>query len=229
MRFRIFLIYVTFVILLILSIPFLLIVKINNSTFIKVKFIKFFSKIASFVAGNKCEIIGKENIPKGEHFLLVANHEGMFDFCNIFMAFDEPIGFVSKIENSKIPIFNLWMNEFNSVYIDRSDMRQSTRMLSKAADNIQKFNSIGIMPEGTRSMDRMEFKPGGLKIAQKANCKILPCTLIKTGEILECRKGFGSVKTKIIIHTPIHEDIVMEKKMVTLASEIESIIYEAYE
>lgn len=216
-------------ILLIVSIPLLIFLKYRPNKKLTTKLMHFFTKTISLSAGNKVRIVGQEHLNLGENFLLVANHESMFDVVNIVQAVDEPIGFVSKIENSKIPIFKSMMLLLNSVFLDRNDIRQSTKTLSLAADNIIKYNSLAVLPEGTRSTKQMEFKAGSFKIAQKAKCPIVACTVVNTAALFEERHTIKRQTSKVIFHKPLLYDDYKDLSMVEIASMVEKTIYDSYE
>ena len=72
-------------------------------------------------------------------------------------------------------------------------------MIKDGAALIQKGHSIVICPEGTRNQkpEMLPFKEGSLKMAEKADCPVVPVTLIDTDRLLEARPGFDIRKAKV--------------------------------
>ncbi len=151
----------------------------------------------------KVEVEGKENIPKDNTpYILTPNHGSHIDIPIVFEAMDGLIGFVSKVENQKIPFFGRWIRLIYSVYIDRSSARNAVVSLNKAAEMIKAGHPQVIFPEGTRSDDGSlnEFKAGSYKLAKKAGALVIPVAIIGSYEVL--KKGSmiaksGTVKFKI--------------------------------
>ena len=112
----------------------------------------------------------------------------------------------AKIELAKLPFINRWMEHLHCVFMDRSDVRQSLKVINQAADYLKQGYSMVIFPEGTRSKgDTLgEFKPGSLKLATKAGVPIVPITIQGSYKIMEQNKfQIKPAKVKITIHKPI--------------------------
>ena len=90
--------------------------------------------------------------------------------------------------------------------MDRSDIRQSLKVINQAADHLKKGYSMVIFPEGTRSKGETlgEFKPGSLKLGLKAGVPIVPITISGSYKIME-QNGFiiKPAHVEIIISDPI--------------------------
>jgi len=142
-------------------------------------------------AGAKVSVTGLENIPGNRAVVFAANHQSFFDVPVLIHSFRRPLAFVAKTGVAKVPILGNWMKYMRCVLVNRDDMRQSLRAINEAAKNIKKGYSMLIFPEGTRTKDGsiIPFKPGGLRIAKKANCEIIPVTLDGVFDIYEKNKG----------------------------------------
>ena len=64
---------------------------------------------------------------------------------------------------------------------------------------VKKGYSMFIMPEGSRSKtyEMLPFKKGSFKIAEKANCRIVPVAIANSAEVFE--KQFPRIKSNTII------------------------------
>ncbi len=165
-----------------------------------------FSKLIVQFSGCDLEVIGKEHIPQDEAVLFVGNHQSYLDIPFLVYALEQPIGFVAKKELAKIPIIGRWIYYTDSVFIDRKDIRQSLRAINEAADTIKSGHSMVIFPEGTRSKsdELAPFKPGSLKLAQKAKVSVIPVTTIDSYRLYEANGSrIKPGKVRIVINPPL--------------------------
>jgi 1-acyl-sn-glycerol-3-phosphate acyltransferase len=116
------------------------------------------------------------------------------------------MGFIAKIEITKMPIIHTWMNYLYCVFMDREDIRQSVAAINEGVDNLKKGHSIVIFPEGTRGKGGPigEFKQGSFKLATKAQAPIVPITMKGSYKLFEANKGkIRPARVEIIISPPI--------------------------
>ncbi|MDQ7092523.1 lysophospholipid acyltransferase family protein [Desulfosporosinus sp. PR] len=158
-------------------------------------------------AGVKVTITGEEKIPPGP-VLFVSNHQGNFDIPLLLGYINKPKAFIAKIELLKIPFIRTWMTHMQCVFMDRSDIRQSLKVINQAADHLKKGYSMVIFPEGTRSKGEAlgEFKPGSLKLGLKAGVPIVPVTIRGSYKIME--------QNRFIIK-PAHVEIIISDPILT--------------
>lgn len=130
---------------------------------------------------------GEEKIPSNGAVLFVSNHQGNFDIPILVGYIKKPKAFIAKIELIKLPMISTWMTHLKCVFMDRSDIRQSLKVINQAADYLKAGYSMIIFPEGTRSKGEAlgEFKPGSLKLALKAGVPIVPLTIRGSYKIME--------------------------------------------
>ena len=140
------------------------------------------------IAGRlKLHVSGYDKVPFGKRFLLVSNHCSKFDnFIHCAVLRKTQIAYISKPENFKIPIGGRFMRRGLYLSLPRGNTREDFKVIMKAIEYIKDDKvSIGIFPEGTRSKDGnlQEFKPGAFKIAEKAKCPVIVCSMKGTFEI----------------------------------------------
>ena len=140
-----------------------------------------------FLSGIKKKVIGVERVPKDRSVLFIINHRGFFDVILAFYTVPVLSGFVSKKEIAKVPGLRLWMRLIRCVFLDRENPREGIKAILKGIENINKGISMFISPEGTRySGDGLlEFKPGSLKMAEKAGCPIVPVAITNANKVFE--------------------------------------------
>ncbi len=140
------------------------------------------------IAGRlKVHVTGYDKVPFGKRFLLISNHCSKFDnFIHCAVLKKTQIAYVSKPENFKIPIGGRFMRRGLYLSLPRGSTREEFKVIMKGIEYIKTDKvSIGIFPEGTRSKDGnlQEFKPGAFKIAEKAGCPIVVCSMRGTFNI----------------------------------------------
>ena len=140
------------------------------------------------IAGNlKVHVTGYDKVPFGKRFLLISNHCSKFDnFVHCAVLRKTQLAYISKPENFKIPIGGRFMRRGLYLSMPRGNTKEEFKTVMKAIQYLKEDKvSIGIFPEGTRSKDGnlQEFKPGAFKIAEKAGCPIVVCSMKGTFDI----------------------------------------------
>lgn len=165
---------------------------------------RMWAKFMILSTGNRIIVEGKDKVPSGP-VLFVSNHQSYFDIP-VFMAnVPYPAPFVAKVELEKAPMLSYWMKQMGCLFMDRSNMRQSLKIILQGIEMLKEGTSLVIFPEGTRSKkDEVdEFKPGSLKLAVKAGVPIVPVTLINTYKVYEEDNRVKTAKVSMIYHDAI--------------------------
>ncbi len=156
------------------------------------RFSKFYRGLASVslpmlftLCGVHIHTKGKEKLPKNVRFMLVCNHTHDIDPAVLLCEFPKAeLGFVAKKEIYTMKKFRLVariMNKLHCVPIDRENNRNAVEAIVKSVRLIKDDTvSVGVFPEGYTSLDGRlhEFRNGVFKIACKAGCPIVVCTLV---------------------------------------------------
>lgn len=145
-----------------------------------------FGKIL-FLSGVKKRVIGVERVPQDQSVLFIVNHRGFFDSVLAFYTVPILAGFVSKKEIAGVPGLRMWMKLIKCVFLDRENPREGIKAILKGIENIKSGTSMFISPEGTRNKGEglLEFKPGSLKMAEKAGCPIVPVAITNADKVFE--------------------------------------------
>lgn len=177
-------------------------------------------------------VFGKENIPEENGFLLVSNHQGMFDVLAIVANCDNPMGGVYKIEldnkGKGIPLIKEIIRCTKSFPMDRNDVRQSLTVIQNVTEELKKGRNYLIFPEGTRSKNGNvmgEFHGGSFRCAVKAKVPILPIAVIDCHRILD-EKGSKPLTAQIHFLKPICYEEYKDLKTPDLAALVKSRIQE---
>ncbi|RLD68904.1 MAG: hypothetical protein DRI98_11240, partial [Bacteroidetes bacterium] len=101
--------------------------------------------------GKKVRIEGKDNIKKGERYILLANHASMFDIIAI-MAVYPNVSWFGHERLLRIPLFKqiLLMTDYIPMRISNI---KNTRTMLESLEEKAKKRTVAIFPEGTRTLD----------------------------------------------------------------------------
>ena len=178
------------------------------------------------------EVFGRENIPQEDGFLLISNHQGMFDPLAIVANCDKPMGGVYKIELDNkgrgIPLIKEIITCTKSFPMDRRDVRQSLTVIQNVTEELKKGRNYLIFPEGTRSKNGNvmgEFHSGSFRCAVKAKAPILPIALVDCHRILD-DKGSQPLTAQVHFLKPIPYEEYKDLKTVDLAAMVKARIQE---
>lgn len=156
--------------------------------------------------GIPLRVTGHDRIEPGTTYVLMSNHQSVFDIFALFRAVDVPLRMVAKRVLFLIPIlgWSMWMCGF--IPIDRTNRESAIRSLDRAARKIRSGISVLVFPEGTRSRDGLlhPFKKGGFMLALKAGAPLVPVVVLGTDRIME--KGslvVGRAEVEVRIGRPI--------------------------
>ncbi len=140
------------------------------------------------ITGVKLTVIGEEHVPKDEAVLYVGNHTSFFDVLLTYTRVPRPTGYIAKKSMEKVPLLNIWMKLLYCQFLDRENLKAGMQTILKSIDTIKSGVSMCIFPEGTRNKTPdtlLPFHDGSLKIAKKANCRIVPMALTNASAIFE--------------------------------------------
>jgi len=177
------------------------------------------------------QVYGQENFPQEKGFLLMGNHQGLFDVLAIVASCETPIAAVFKKELSDVPFIKQIVACTKSFALDRENVRQSLEVIQSVTAELKAGRNYLIFPEGTRSKNGNqmgEFHGGSFKIALKAKCPILPIAVIDSFKVLD-QKGSKPVTVQIHYLKPIPYEEYQGMKTVELAEMVKQRIAETIE
>jgi 1-acyl-sn-glycerol-3-phosphate acyltransferase len=132
-------------------------------------------------------VIGRENVPKNEAVLYIANHRSYFDVPVAYVSIPTLTGFMAKKEIAKIPFLRTWMRFIQCLFLDRDNIKEGLKTVLKGIEQIKEGYSVFISPEGTRNHgeEMLPFKEGSFKMAEKTGCAIIPVSISNTDAVFE--------------------------------------------
>ena len=164
--------------------------------------IELYCEAVCTILGMKVDVQGLDKIPGNGRFLLVCNHLSLLDVVVMVWKFrNKQLTFISKQENMEMFIVGKLMGKIQCLPLNRENDREALKTILKAIAIVKEDKaSMGLFPEGTRSLDGKlhSFRSGGFKIAQKANVPIVVCTIQNTHKVF---RNFLHLKATSI---PLH-------------------------
>ena len=147
------------------------------------RFGRMWGRVIIRTAGIKVELKGLENIDLLGSFVLVANHQSMFDILALLAYFPRPVRFVAKKELLKIPIFGFALKNGGHIVVDRERGGQAVR---KAIEVAKSGICIVFFAEGHRFSDNQvhRFNPGAAWLALAANLPCVPMAIRGSSAIM---------------------------------------------
>lgn len=136
--------------------------------------------ISWILASCRVEVVceGLDRIDTSQPFVLMSNHQSVFDIAAFVHTWPTSFRFVAKRELTWIPLFGWALAMGGHVIIDRGRRERAVRSLESAAQRVREGTHVIIFPEGTRSSgELMEFKSGGFHLAIQAGVPVLPISV----------------------------------------------------
>jgi 1-acyl-sn-glycerol-3-phosphate acyltransferase len=152
-------------------------------------------------------VTGLERAPTAESFVVMSNHQSLYDVPVVYQALQRRIRMVAKKELFRVPVWGKAMERAGFIALDRAHRERSRQTLLASADVLHTGTSIWIAPEGTRSRtgELGPFRKGGFHLALQSGCRILPLTIIGTRNVLPAKGAHitDGCSVEVVIHEPI--------------------------
>jgi 1-acyl-sn-glycerol-3-phosphate acyltransferase len=140
---------------------------------------KFWALLNVYLSGTKLTIRGKEKIAEGSSYVVMSNHQSLFDVWALIGMLPLQLRWIIKSDIMRVPIFGYALDRMGHIYVDRKGPRKTSRGVEEALRTIEKKACVVVFPEGTRSKDGHlgKFRTGGSLMAIKSGVPILPVTV----------------------------------------------------
>lgn len=148
------------------------------------KVVKIFSRLITILAFIRVKVEGvEENLTPDGKYILMLNHVNIFDGFVFNGSFPGKLRGIEEESHMSWPIYGPLMKKIGMIPINRKNARKALESLKRSAELLieQKNLSIGVMPEGTRTITGKlgKFKKGGFLLAIESGLDIIP--VIQTG------------------------------------------------
>lgn len=167
-------------------------------------------------------VIGKENIPKDNKYVVTCTHESYNEVIMLGMALvPNEIHYMAKKELFNNKWFGQFLTSLNAFPVDRENPGPSTL---KGPVNLLKENkTVGIFPTGHRtSAEGAPLKRGASTIAMLGKAPILPAAYVGPKKLHGLITGQALIKFgEPIYQSDIPKDLKRNEKIDYLTHEIE--------
>jgi 1-acyl-sn-glycerol-3-phosphate acyltransferase len=151
---------------------------------------------------------GREHLGHGQTYLVMSNHQSLYDIPVLFEAVGPNIRMITKRELFRVPVFGNALAAGGFISIDRSDRHAAIVSLEHARQLLASGTHVWIAPEGTRSRtgQLLPFKKGAFYLALEALLPILPVTLRGTRDALPAKglRSTAGARVDVTFHASIH-------------------------
>jgi 1-acyl-sn-glycerol-3-phosphate acyltransferase len=158
-------------------------------------------------AGITINVTGREHLRPHETYLVVSNHQSLYDIPVLFYVIGPNIRMITKKELFRVPVFGRALAAAGFISIDRSDRLRAMHSLEEARALLASGTHVWIAPEGTRSRTGMllPFKKGAFHLAFEAGLPIVPVTLRGTRDVLAAQgiRSTAGAHVRVVIHEKI--------------------------
>jgi 1-acyl-sn-glycerol-3-phosphate acyltransferase len=146
----------------------------------------------------KGHLIGRDNIPQKESFIVVSNHGSLLDPPLLGHALGRNISFMAKAELFKIPFLGFIIKACGAYPVKRGIADKNT--IKTACKKLSNDNSIGIFIDGTRQKNGRVNKPkqGAALLAFKNQKLLLPVAIVNSHRLIRF-KFYIPMFSKIVI------------------------------
>ena len=143
-------------------------------------------------------LIGRENIPQKDSFIVVSNHGSLLDPPLLGHALGRNISFMAKAELFKVPFLGFIIKACGAYPVKRGIADKNT--IKTACKKLSNDNSIGIFIDGTRQKNGRVNKPkqGAALLAFKNQKLLLPVAIVNSHRLIRF-KLFIPLFSKIVI------------------------------
>ena len=148
----------------------------------------------------KGQLIGRENIPQKDSFIMVSNHGSLLDPPLLGHALGRNISFMAKAELFKIPILGFVIKACGAYPVKRGIADKNT--IKTACNKLSNNNCIGIFIDGTRQKNGRVNKPkqGAALLAFKNQKLLLPVAIVNSHRLIKykfCIPFFSKIVIKV--------------------------------
>ena len=145
-------------------------------------------------------LIGRENIPQKDSFIVVSNHGSLLDPPLLGHALGRNISFMAKAELFKVPFLGFIIKACGAYPVKRGIADKNT--IKTACKKLSNNNCIGIFIDGTRQKNGRVNKPkqGAALLAFKNQKLLLPVAIVNSHRVMRfkyCIPLFSKIVIKV--------------------------------
>lgn len=182
---------------------------------------RVWSKFVCYSALCPVDVVGRENLKKGQSYIFVANHQGAFDIFLIYGFLNHNFRWIMKQEMRKVPFVGRACAVAGHIFIDRTNITSIKASLENAQKQLVGGLSVVVFPEGSRTKTGKlgKFKKGAFQLAVDLKLPVVPMTIEGPFDILP----IGTIilhprRLRLTIHPPIESSKEGVEAIIDLSS-----------
>ncbi len=191
---------------------------------------QIWAKLVFLIIGKRFRVYGKENIARGEKYILIANHSSLFDIVAI-QSFYPEISWFGHERLLKVPLFNKILKMTDYVPFKDPTYRNTREMIGQLVSKSE-LRTVAIFPEGTRTLTgKMNtFYRGFIYLLRTREIDILPVTLNGFYKLKPKNRSYINfdARLEVIIHKPVKREEIIHKNDSEIIETLKTIIESAY-
>ena len=90
--------------------------------------------------------VGKENIAAGQSYVIVANHQSIYDIVVLYGWLGVDFRWIMKKELRKVPGLGIACEKIGHIFIDRSHSKKAMESLNEAKGKLRNGTSLIFFP-----------------------------------------------------------------------------------
>jgi 1-acyl-sn-glycerol-3-phosphate acyltransferase len=164
------------------------------------------SRLILATTGVRVDVEGLDRLEAGRPYVVVANHQSIFDIPIVFWSLPYQIRIISKASLGWFPFLGWHLRRTGHMLVDRKRPERVKMVFGWASRLIANGLSLIVFPEGTRSRDGRvgRFKGGSFYIALEAGLPIVPLSIVGSRHVmLKGRLATYPGEVKLVVHAPI--------------------------
>ena len=191
--------------MILFMIPFLIFSYFKPDPIKTIRFVKYsrlWMNTFYFLVGCSLKIKGREQFKNGETYIVVCNHNSIFDVLIASPGIPGGNKTIGKIEMAKIPMFSL-LYKTGAVLVDRKSERSRRESFIQMKAVLDMGLHMCIYPEGTRNRTGeplKSFHNGAFKLAIDSGKAIIPAVIFNTKDTMPPNKPFFLWPQKMAMH-----------------------------
>jgi 1-acyl-sn-glycerol-3-phosphate acyltransferase len=175
----------------------------------------------------RVEVEGAENLEPGQTYVLISNHQSLFDTPILLAYLPVSFRFLYKKSLNRIPFLGWHLFLSGHIGVERKNPTKARESLDHAAHKIRSGTSVVLFPEGTRSYDGLmrPFKRGSFRLALKAATPVVPMTIVDSHLVMKRGRVTVYPRTvKLIIDRPVSVEGLEEEDAGKLLDTVRAVV-----
>lgn len=145
---------------------------------------------------------GRENFQQGKNYVVICNHNSLFDPPVSAGSVPGPHKTIAKVEMARIPVFGIIYRR-GSVLVDRKSEESRRSSYLRMKEVLDHGLHMCIYPEGTRNKTKeplQRFHDGAFRLASDMKKEIIPSLIFHSGKVMPRRPSFFFWPHKVEMH-----------------------------